>query len=73
MADPTITIPCADYRRLLQAAESDDSLIWCEVCGAWLERDDPACCTADDFSGCWKAATHRPQDDHLCRSHRAIK
>lgn len=61
----------AEYERLIKAAESDDMLAWCEVCGAWLDRNDPACATTEDFEGCWKAATRDPQHDHLCRSHRA--
>jgi hypothetical protein len=60
-----------EYQRLLDAAVSDDMLLWCDTCGAWIERDDEAACSADDFTGCWKAATHDPRFDHLCRSHRA--
>lgn len=63
----------ADYRRLLEAAEADDMIVWCEVCGAWLDRDDPAYCNADDFTGCWKAATRDSRYNHLCRSYRAIR
>jgi hypothetical protein len=68
-----ITLPLADYKRLLEAAESDDTLDWCEVCGAWLDIEDPARCTAEDFRGCWKVATRRKQDEHLCRSYRGLK
>lgn len=72
MGEPRmVTIPLADYERLLRAAEGDDMLVICETCGAWLDRDDPATCTADDFTGCWKAAAGRSQDEHLCRSYRA--
>lgn len=59
-----------DYDRLLIAAEGDDMLLWCETCGAWIDRDDPAAAHTEDFDGCWKAATRREQDSHLCRSYR---
>jgi len=67
-----IEITVSDYKRLLAAAECDDMIVWCETCKAWLDRDDPATCTADDFTGCWKVATHRAQEAHLCRSYRVI-
>jgi hypothetical protein len=70
---PTITIPLADYKRLLEAAEGDDMIVWCEVCGAWLDRDDPACAPVEDFTGCWKVASKRPKDEALCRSYRAAE
>jgi hypothetical protein len=60
-----------EYARLLEAAWSDDMLIQCEICGAWIDRDDPAAANIADFTGCWKAATADPKNDHLCRSHRA--
>ena len=66
----TVTIPRADYERLLAAAECDRDLAWCEACGAWLEHDDPARATMEDFEGCWYAATCREKDKHLCRQHR---
>jgi len=68
---PTITIPLADYEQLIALAESDDMFVECEVCGAWLHREDPATCSADDFIGCWKVATGRPKEAALCRSYRA--
>lgn len=68
-----ITIPLADYKRLLRAAECDDMIIFCEVCGAWLDRDDPATATVQDFSGCWKAATRDSKYDEQCRHYRALK
>lgn len=68
----TITIPLADYKRLLDAAADDDMLAWCEVCGAWIDRNDEAYATTDEFTGCWKVATRRKRDEHLCRSYRAI-
>lgn len=62
----------AEYRRLLAAAECDDMLIWCEVCGAWLDRNDPAAASTEDFTGCWKAATvDNPRYANECRSWRA--
>ena len=66
-------ISLEDYKRLLAAAEADDMIVWCETCGAWLDRDDPATCTADDFTGCWKVATRRAEHDHLCRSYRCLQ
>lgn len=72
MSDPTVTIPLADYERLLTLVELDDMLITCEVCGAWIDREDPACASTDDFQGCWKVASARPRDAHLCRSYRAV-
>ena len=71
MSTPTVTIPLSDYERLLEAAEADEMIVSCETCGAWLCRDEEACCSADDFTGCWKAATHDAKFDHLCRSYRA--
>lgn len=71
MTDETVTIPLADYRRLLMAAESDEMIVNCETCGAWLDRDEEACASAEDFTGCWKAATCDAKYDHLCKSYRA--
>ena len=59
-----------DYNRLLIAAEGDDCLDWCEVCGAWIDVNDPARATTEDFRGCWKAATGKDDD---CRSYRACE
>jgi hypothetical protein len=70
MTEQMVTIPLADYDRLLQLVELDDMLITCEVCGAWIDRDDPACATVEDFEGCWKVAGNRG-DEKLCRSYRA--
>jgi hypothetical protein len=68
---PTVTIPLADYDRLLQLIEFDDMLVTCQVCGAWLDRSDPACAAVEDFNGCWKVASDRNSDQSLCRSYRA--
>ena len=73
MADDTVTIPLADYKRLLEALEGDDMIVRCETCGAWLDRDEEACAITDDFTGCWKAATHSAKYDHLCKSYRATE
>lgn len=62
----------AEYRRLLIAAEGDGSLMWCETCGAWMDIEDPAAGSiVSDYRGCWKMATGREKDAHLCRSARA--
>ena len=66
-----ILLTDAEYERLLIAAETDDTIIRCEVCKAWICIDDPAAANLDQFTGCWKAATHHPAHDHLCRSWRA--
>lgn len=71
MSEKMVTIPLADYERLIQLVEHDDMLVICEVCGAWLDRTDPAYCTAEDFTGCLKVGTRRPEDADLCRSYRA--
>lgn len=66
----TVTIPMADYRRLLQLVEFDDMLVICETCGAWLDRDDPATASTDDYNGCWKVAAG--EDSDRCKSYRAV-
>lgn len=68
---PTVTIPLADYDRLLELIGHDDMIVICQVCGAWLDRDDPACASVEDFHGCWKIASDCPKDQALCRSYRA--
>ena len=65
-----VTIPADDYRRLLKAAECDDMIVNCQVCGAWLDRNEAA--DTEDFTGCWKAGTRDPRYDDTCRSYRAI-
>ncbi len=40
---PCVIVPVKDYERLLEAAESDDMIVRCEQCNAWLDRDDEAC------------------------------
>lgn len=69
---PAITLPVEDYERLVEAATCDDMIVICIQCGAWLDRDDEAYAGVEDFAGCWKAATDRTQDEHLCRSYRAV-
>lgn len=65
-----ITIPLADYKRLLECAEADPDIVWCETCGAWLDINDPARATTEDYVGCWKVATGREQDEANCKSYR---
>lgn len=65
-----ISVSAEDLQSMLDAMEADDSLYWCEVCGAWLKCDDEALATTEDFTGCWKAATGDSRYDHLCRSQR---
>ena len=67
----SITIPRSDYERLLEAASADDTIVWCEVCGAWLDHNEAA--ITDDFTGCWKAATHDAKYDKTCKSGRALE
>ncbi len=67
---PSISVPIDALRSMLTAMEADDSLRWCETCGAWLAIDDEALAITEDFTGCWKAATRDPRWDHLCRSER---
>ena len=71
MSEPTVTIPLSDYKRLLESAECDEMIVWCEVCGAWLDLNESARAAVEDFSGCWKVASDRKQDQSLCKSYRA--
>lgn len=71
MANPVmITVPLADYERLLEASDADDMLVNCDVCGAWLDRADTWTATTDDFTGCWKAATGGMRAEE-CKAYRA--
>lgn len=63
---PLVTISRADYLRLLEIAWSDDTIIRCQRCGAWLDHDDVARVPADDYDGCAKATT----GSGPCRSYR---
>lgn len=66
-----IAVRAADLRSMLNAMEADETLHWCETCGAWIEIDNPALATAEDFTGCWKIATvGHPDWNHLCVSWR---
>ena len=69
LSESTVTIPAADYRRLLLAAENDDTIVWCQTCRAWLDLDEAA--STNDFTGCWKVAIE-DGDESTCRSYRAI-
>lgn len=73
MTGPDITIPLADYRRLLHAAEADDTIVWCSTCGAWLAIDEPACAVVDDYTGCWKMAAGMEHTPETCKSYRALE
>lgn len=73
MARTEITIPMADYKRLLQAAESDSCIVICEICGAWLDTEDPETATVEDFTGCWSKATDSPRYSEQCKSYRALE
>lgn len=70
---PVFIISAEDYDRLLMGAETDDMLVECERCGAWLDREDEAVASTDDYTGCWKSATGRPKDEHLCRAYRVCE
>ncbi len=66
----SITIPVADYERLILASELDDMIVRCEVCGAWMDRDDPRTATLDDFTGSWRMATRLKKHDLACVRYR---
>lgn len=67
-----VCVPAADYSRLYESALDghDDTLVICETCVAWLDISDQVTATTDDYTGCWKMATRRDRDNHLCRSDR---
>lgn len=65
-----ISVRADDLDSMLKAMEADGNLVWCETCGAWLDYDDEALASTEDFTGCWKVATGDSRWDHLCRSHR---
>lgn len=65
----TITLTREEYERLLEAAESDDAIVWCERCGAWMTRDEAA--PVEDVIGCWRWLLDRP--NLPCFSHRGTK
>ena len=66
----TVTIPLEDYKRLIDGAGADGMIVFCETCGAWLDREEAA--TTEDYTGCWKAATCDSRYDDTCRSYRAL-
>ncbi len=68
----TVTISEAEYKRLLEAAECDDMIGWCESCNAWIDKDDEAWVDADDYRGCLYAGSHDERYRHLCRRSRAL-
>lgn len=61
-----VTLSDDDYLRLLTAAEADDMIVWCERCGAWLDRADPRTAVTDDVTGCWFSVTLREEDSGTC-------
>ena len=65
----TITIPMSDYKRLLLAAEADDTVVWCAECGAWLDHERAS---VGDFTGCWWAATRRDEYLSECVRYRSL-
>lgn len=67
-----LAVPAADFLRLIEAAESDELFHWCEICKAWIEHDDAALASTEDFEGCWFRATDRPRDSDLCRQYRGL-
>lgn len=69
---PLVCVPRTDYLRLLMAAEMDDTIHWCQTCGAWLADDDPALIVADDYTGCMKAGCEQRDTGDNCRSYRAM-
>jgi hypothetical protein len=71
--EATVTIALADYKRLLEAAQLDDAICWCDQCGAWLDCDDPAWHGGDDFRGCLWACTGEDRFKVLCRMHRVAE
>lgn len=66
----SVTLSDDEYDRLLESAENDLDLHWCEVCGAWLTSEEAA--TVPDFTGCWWEAMGgtRPKDKDTCVRHR---
>lgn len=62
----SVTLSDEDYLRLLSAAETDDMIVWCERCGAWLDRDDPRAATVGDVEGCWFSCTLLDEHKSTC-------
>ena len=62
----SVTLSDEDYQRLLLAAEADDMIVWCERCGAWLDRDDPRTATSEDIEGCWFSVTLLEEHKNTC-------
>lgn len=68
-----ISLPIEDYERLLEAAECDDMIRTCDICGAWIDMDDPAFIRGEDYQGCVYYCTGLERDKKLCRRYRAHK
>ena len=52
---------------LLVASEADDMIVWCEQCGAPMDRGSRHYSSAEDVTLCRFAATMRDDNRHLCR------
>lgn len=66
-----VIVPEADYETLLEHAKISENIFECETCGAWLDRNDPAVATTDDYTGCWKVAAGQSDNGNNCRSYRS--
>lgn len=72
VADGThVIVMMEDYETLLEHAKISENIVECETCGAWLDRNDPAVATTDDYTGCWKVAAGQPDNGNNCRSYRS--
>ena len=63
----------ADYKRLLDAAGLDSCIVTCEICGAWLDTEDPWTAVVEDFTGCWAKATDNQRYSEQCKSYRMLE
>lgn len=67
-----VTLTEAEYKRLLEAAECDDMIGWCESCNAWIDKNDEAWIQTDDYRGCVYAGSLDERYRQLCRRSRAL-
>ena len=65
----TVRVPVSDFRRMWEALETDETIKWCETCGAWLTDEEAA--STEDYTGCWKIATGGKHNAENCKSYRA--
>lgn len=68
----TVTISSSDYARLVEAAQCDRDIMWCEHCGAWLDAADPILSTGDVTACVWYATGYNKLYKGQCRSDRAL-